>query len=193
MKKTFTSGVVVCWFLMAGSVSASTIEYHPVTVNQGVTTFSATVDGHEWGTGSGHDANLVLGDWRGTLTINENGAGEGQTNILSVEATLAHQVAPHNGEAEPNPNELAAAVTVLGIGQAVVSDSDTVSHAGAFADSDNFTLTVIANEQFPGGKIGFYTIQITANHAHVVPIPAAVWLFGSALAGLGWMRRKQIA
>jgi hypothetical protein len=25
----------------------------------------------------------------------------------------------------------------------------------------------------------------------VVPIPAAVWLFGSALAGLGWIRRKQ--
>jgi len=27
--------------------------------------------------------------------------------------------------------------------------------------------------------------------ATVVPIPAAVWLFGSALAGLGWMRRRQ--
>jgi hypothetical protein len=26
-----------------------------------------------------------------------------------------------------------------------------------------------------------------------VPIPAAVWLFGSALAGLGWMRRKRIS
>jgi hypothetical protein len=26
----------------------------------------------------------------------------------------------------------------------------------------------------------------------VVPVPAAVWLFGSALAGLGWMRRKQV-
>ena len=24
-----------------------------------------------------------------------------------------------------------------------------------------------------------------------VPVPAAVWLFGSALAGLGWMRRKK--
>jgi hypothetical protein len=24
-----------------------------------------------------------------------------------------------------------------------------------------------------------------------VPIPAAAWLFGSALAGLGWVRRKQ--
>jgi len=26
--------------------------------------------------------------------------------------------------------------------------------------------------------------------ASVVPVPAAVWLFASALAGLGWMRRK---
>jgi hypothetical protein len=26
-----------------------------------------------------------------------------------------------------------------------------------------------------------------------VPIPATVWLFGSALAGLGWLRRKQAA
>lgn len=25
----------------------------------------------------------------------------------------------------------------------------------------------------------------------VVPLPAAVWLFGSALAGLGWLRQKQ--
>jgi hypothetical protein len=34
------------------------------------------------------------------------------------------------------------------------------------------------------------TILQTMN-ADVVPIPAAVWLFGSALAGLGWMKRKQ--
>lgn len=27
----------------------------------------------------------------------------------------------------------------------------------------------------------------------VVPLPAAAWLFGSALAGLGWLRRKQTA
>lgn len=27
----------------------------------------------------------------------------------------------------------------------------------------------------------------------VVPVPAAVWLFGSALAGLGWCRRRQSA
>ncbi len=31
----------------------------------------------------------------------------------------------------------------------------------------------------------------TVSEVQVVPVPAAVWLFGSALAGLGWMRRKQ--
>jgi hypothetical protein len=30
----------------------------------------------------------------------------------------------------------------------------------------------------------------TWTKSSVVPIPAAVWLFGSALAGLGWIRRK---
>jgi hypothetical protein len=33
---------------------------------------------------------------------------------------------------------------------------------------------------------GLDNIQVS-----VVPVPAAVWLFGSALAGLAWLRRKQ--
>jgi hypothetical protein len=33
---------------------------------------------------------------------------------------------------------------------------------------------------------------IVAGTVTAVPVPAAIWLFGSALAGLGWMRRKQI-
>ncbi|MCP3908415.1 MAG: VPLPA-CTERM sorting domain-containing protein [Gammaproteobacteria bacterium] len=35
------------------------------------------------------------------------------------------------------------------------------------------------------------TLTIDNFSASIVPIPAAVWLFGSALAGLGWLRRKQ--
>ena len=31
----------------------------------------------------------------------------------------------------------------------------------------------------------------TAWSVSVIPVPAAVWLFGSALAGLGWMRRRK--
>jgi len=38
----------------------------------------------------------------------------------------------------------------------------------------------------------FYQRYIVAGTVSAVPVPAAAWLFGSALAGLGWMRRKQI-
>ncbi|MGI9329930.1 MAG: hypothetical protein ACR2QB_04370 [Gammaproteobacteria bacterium] len=43
-------------------------------------------------------------------------------------------------------------------------------------------------EDFPSNLNGSYAsfIETTA-----VPIPAAAWLFGSALRLLGWMRRKQ--
>jgi len=37
-----------------------------------------------------------------------------------------------------------------------------------------------------GQSIGFDNVVVSS-----VPVPAAVWLFGSALAGLGWMKRKQ--
>jgi len=36
----------------------------------------------------------------------------------------------------------------------------------------------------------FTTDYAFSSTSSVVPIPAAVWLFGSALAGLGWMRRR---
>jgi hypothetical protein len=37
---------------------------------------------------------------------------------------------------------------------------------------------------------GIFVINELTIGASVVPIPAAAWLFGSALLGLGWMRRK---
>ena len=33
--------------------------------------------------------------------------------------------------------------------------------------------------------------NVVSGSVSAVPVPAAVWLFGSALAGLGWLRRKQ--
>jgi hypothetical protein len=35
------------------------------------------------------------------------------------------------------------------------------------------------------------TRSLIAGQVSAVPVPAAVWLFGSALAGLGWLRSKQ--
>jgi hypothetical protein len=50
------------------------------------------------------------------------------------------------------------------------------------------------DNDYPGTGVDT-TLSATSVYAHwvpaAVPIPTAVWLFGSALAGLGWMRRKQ--
>ena len=52
-----------------------------------------------------------------------------------------------------------------------------------FSDVNNLTM------------LNFYngTTAHTAWSVAAVPVPAAVWLFGSALAGLGWLRRKPTA
>ncbi len=45
------------------------------------------------------------------------------------------------------------------------------------------------------GQIDFDTLNLYIDNVSVsvVPIPAAAWLFGSALAGLGWLRRRSAA
>ena len=47
---------------------------------------------------------------------------------------------------------------------------------------------------YPDGAPGtWYSLDVSSEAtvvANVVPIPAAVWLFGSALLGLGWLRRR---
>jgi len=37
---------------------------------------------------------------------------------------------------------------------------------------------------------GGYWPVVSIDNVTVAPVPAAVWLLGSALAGLGWMRRR---
>ena len=57
-------------------------------------------------------------------------------------------------------------------------------------DSRYFEIDVVTRSADTPGHSGFNEV-IFGGAASVIPIPAAVWLFGSALAGLGWMRRKQ--
>jgi hypothetical protein len=63
----------------------------------------------------------------------------------------------------------------------------------SFDDNWNSVHRVVLNSQRNSSQWGtFYHYPKIDNFAATaVPIPAAAWLFGSALAGLGWMRRKQ--
>ncbi len=49
----------------------------------------------------------------------------------------------------------------------------------------------IFNSAMSGGGSGIEADHLQYGRLAVVPVPAAVWLFGSALVGLGWIRRKQ--
>jgi len=57
---------------------------------------------------------------------------------------------------------------------------------------DWLNLTQVTFESISSG-IGSSSIEIDNIVVTAVPIPAAFWLFGSALAGLGRIRRKQTA
>jgi hypothetical protein len=52
----------------------------------------------------------------------------------------------------------------------------------------DYTELRFSDPVYTQDNVGTYLVRTSA-----VPIPAAVWLVGSALAGLGWLRRKPTA
>jgi len=79
--------------------------------------------------------------------------------------------------------------SVAGIG------GDTVSLSSGQADVETlrfmFGSAHGAVGPDPSVTVGMDNLTITASGAPV-PLPAAIWLFGSALAGLGWLRRRPV-
>ena len=64
----------------------------------------------------------------------------------------------------------------------------------AVGTGDWLNLQSLELSSFGGGAFSVYEVQMdNIVVSGVVPIPAAVWLFGSALAGLGWIRRQRKA
>jgi hypothetical protein len=84
----------------------------------------------------------------------------------------------------------------------LINGTVSVSHESG---SSTITLTdgvgdfsVIGSSSFllfneDGGVGSTSNYYISEANISAVPVPAAVWLFGSALAGLGWFRRRQTA
>jgi hypothetical protein len=73
------------------------------------------------------------------------------------------------------------------------SSDDVIDYSGFLADGDYRILAyaIISGAGFNAGGSGFdFTGEFGTSAVTFVPVPAAVWLFGSALVGLGWMRRR---
>jgi hypothetical protein len=144
------------------------------------------------------------------LDINETGNGT-ETNGLSVFDIVLN---PTTVQGNPNAagdviSDEQAAINQIYTGGITIANLDssknlpTNEQGAGFADYAIFTGinpyllgdndVLLFNVSMDGLNNGAEELFLdgTYSGADVIPIPAAVWLFGSALAGLGWMRRKQ--
>jgi hypothetical protein len=81
----------------------------------------------------------------------------------------------------PQPNLTGSTDGILNLGLDYWLAQTTVTNNAMILNSG----LVAGGVAGPSGLSGIQLLQVTT-----VPIPAAVWLFGSALGLLGWMRRK---
>lgn len=70
-----------------------------------------------------------------------------------------------------------------------VADLSAPIGTGDWLQLERFSVGDFCPE-LPGFGCGYYTASLDDISASVVPIPAAAWLFVSALMGLGWLRRN---
>jgi hypothetical protein len=71
-----------------------------------------------------------------------------------------------------------------------VANESTTTCSGPIVQTGRLGPGTIRFFSFSNGRAG-QTYAESSLRLTAVPIPTAFWLFGSALAGLGWMRRKQ--
>jgi hypothetical protein len=147
--------------LLAAPIQAAVVN---LTWSEDIDSFSSSwrITDNGGGDFSGTDA--ITGTyWEVALTTDA---------AASLEDTIAHILGPH-GEGFTS-SSLDYGVLPLGYSE----DLSFVVHDG---HRDDYTMT---SELVDGG----YNVSFAGLHS--IPIPAAVWLFGSGLGLLGWMKRK---
>lgn len=114
------------------------------------------------------------------------GTGDGPYSIRSVADETFSLVSWDLLHTASGPLDVAVTGNLSGGGTIATTFTATETPATYFFSADWQALVSV--EFSSGGLVALDNVSIS-----VVPIPAAVWLFGSGLAGLGWMRRRQRA
>ena len=145
--------------------------------------FSISEDGSDWFAEDPFDGgtSVLLGPTNnpGSITITKDGG-----QVFSLHS-FDYSFGAATGSNSIYLSAITAGGGVINLSPTLATDYFMYTHDldGAFYNIVSVTFSQ---------EVGNTALTVLDNIVvSAVPIPAAVWLFGSALAGLGWMRRKQ--
>jgi hypothetical protein len=121
-------------------------------------------------------------------TINQSGSAAISVNAGSQINIRLETSVLNNGTYFPHQIENWSSL-VWALADPIVTIDPTWEFASNFSLEE--VLNPMQSEVYGVMPAGLDLGEIPTNLVGVVPVPAAVWLFGSALGLLGWIRRKQ--
>jgi len=198
---SYTGSLNAMWYANVGNGGSESVSSSGTRSNSGVDpTFALAVGPRAWNdnttgtTGQGHGSDFGL--------IHLNGLSD-LTVTVAADTVLGSSLKPgfslFQGWATTTTGRVQAyqnnADNPLGTTSLDFQNSASTTTPGGSASllftnlaAGDYTLFVGGNFSGGAGAAGKYTVGLTASP---VPIPAAIWLFGSALAGIGVLGRRK--
>jgi hypothetical protein len=194
---------VITAVLLTGTASATGVDFEDVAVPTGynnIVTYPAgvTSNGFSFTASHMHLINDSFDSYNGTTWL---GIDESLTTMQAVDDSIfsLHQL----DISEFFTLDMGPAMNVTIQGNGGSNPSLYFTTDGIYYDEDHpeiasFETVLFSAEWSNLSSVTFSTeeennIALDNIIVSAVPIPAAIWLFGSALAGLGWMRRRKTA